>query len=176
MKVRRIVLLGGGAVVALIALVAIVGALLPETHQARRTAVLAAPPDSVWAVVRDFGSYAAWWPDVRQMTRLPDRDGHEVWRQTLLAGAAPIEIVEVAPPRRLVARIADEDLPFGGTWTYELEPASSGTRLTVTEDGVVYNPMFRFVARFITGYAGTIESYERALARRVGGAAPGEDP
>ena len=54
-------------------------------------------------------------------------------------------------------------MPFGGTWTYRLEPTASGTRLTITEDGEIYNPTFRFVARFVLGYEGTMTRYLDAL-------------
>jgi hypothetical protein len=73
------------------------------------------------------------------------------------------------PPRLLVARIADPDLPFGGTWTYDIAPAGGGSRVTITEDGEIYNPLFRFVARFILGYEGTIASYLAALEKRFPG-------
>jgi hypothetical protein len=66
-------------------------------------------------------------------------------------------------PRRLVVRIADPDLPFGGTWTYDIAGVSGGSRITISEDGEIYNPIFRVVARFIIGYEGTIRSYLEAL-------------
>jgi hypothetical protein len=68
-------------------------------------------------------------------------------------------VTERQPPRRLVTRIADQSLPFGGTWTYELTPAGSGTRLTITEHGTVFNPVFRFMSRFVFGHAATIERF-----------------
>ncbi|HZD05714.1 MAG TPA: hypothetical protein VE173_12380, partial [Longimicrobiales bacterium] len=68
--------------------------------------------------------------------------------------------------------IADEGLPFGGTWTYVLEPDAGGTRVTLTEDGEIYNPFFRFMARFVFGYDGTMRSYLDGLEARMGGAQP----
>jgi hypothetical protein len=38
--------------------------------------------------------------------------------------------------------------------------------LRITEDGEVYNPLFRFMARFIFGYEATIGSYMSALEKR----------
>ena len=74
------------------------------------------------------------------------------------------------------ARIADPDLPFGGTWTYEITPDGGGSRLTITEDGEIYNPLFRFMARFVFGYEGTIASYMSSLEKRLAGpAAEGVD-
>jgi hypothetical protein len=77
-------------------------------------------------------------------------------------------VVESAPPRRLITRIADQHLPYGGTWTYDLTPDGSGTRLTITENGEVYNPIFRFVSRFIVGHTSMMETVLRDLGTRHG--------
>ncbi len=80
----------------------------------------------------------------------------------------PLVIEAEDPPRRLVTRIATEGkAPFGGTWTYDIIPEGSGSRLTITEDGWVGNPFFRVISR-IMGYHGTIDSYLRAVAKRFG--------
>jgi hypothetical protein len=79
----------------------------------------------------------------------------------------PYEIVEQAPPHRLVSRVADPGLPYGGTWTFELAPEGGGTRLTITERGEVHNPVFRVLARFVFGYAATMEAYLEDLAARL---------
>jgi len=76
-------------------------------------------------------------------------------------------VERMEPPRVLVARIADPKLPFGGTWTYEITPDAGGSRLTITENGEIYNPLFRFMARFIFGYEGTIQSYLSSLEKRL---------
>jgi hypothetical protein len=57
---------------------------------------------------------------------------------------------------------------IGGTWTHELTPDGSGTRLTITERGWVGNPIFRFVSRFVMGQTATIDSYLHALGKRFG--------
>ena len=71
-------------------------------------------------------------------------------------------------PRVLVTRIAEAGLPFGGTWTYDISPEAAGARLTITENGEIYNTFFRFMARFILGYQGTMRSYMTALEKRLG--------
>ena len=53
-------------------------------------------------------------------------------------------------------------------WTYELTPADSGTLLTITESGEVYNPIFRFISRFVIGHTGTMEGVLRALGTKHG--------
>src|SRR5262249_20720597 len=78
----------------------------------------------------------------------------------------PVETVESVPPRKLVTRIADPHQPFGGTWTFIITPASSGSTVTITEDGWVSNVIFRFVARFVIGHHRTMDTYLTNLAKR----------
>jgi hypothetical protein len=70
------------------------------------------------------------------------------------------------PPRRIVTRIDRSERAFGGTWTYELRPVATGTELTITEDGEVYNLIFRTLARFVFGHTATIDAYLRDLERQ----------
>ena len=58
-------------------------------------------------------------------------------------------------------------LPFGGSWTYELIPTAGGTMLRITEDGEVYNPLFRFISRFVLGHYKSIDQYLDDLERRL---------
>jgi hypothetical protein len=46
-------------------------------------------------------------------------------------------------------------------------PSGGGTRVTLTEDGFVDNPFFRVVSKMM-GYHSTLDSYLKALAKRLG--------
>ena len=151
---------------AVIALVAIVGSWLPRSHRASRDRIVAASQEAVWSSITEVEAFPTWRSDVSRVQRLPDRDGRRVWVEEGRSGKMTFVAERSEPPRLLVARIADPDLPFGGTWTYEIAPAAGGSRVTITEDGEIYNPLFRFVARFILGYEGTIASYLAALEKR----------
>lgn len=157
-----------GGLVGLVLLVVLVGALLPQSHTASASIPLAQPPDSVWNVIRDLAGYADWWEEIEAVERA-EAGSRETWNQRDRRGQTmPIEVVESQPPRRLVTRIADEGLPFGGTWTFEITASAGGSILTLTEDGDVYNPFFRFMARFVFGHYATIESFLRAVGQRFG--------
>ena len=81
----------------------------------------------------------------------------------------PIIVLESAPPRRLVTQIDPmAGGAFGGTWTYELAPEATGTRISVTETGWIGNPIFRFMSRFLFGYYGSLDKYLTALGTRFG--------
>lgn len=161
------VLLSVAVVVLLLAAMLVVGLLLPRDHVAGTTAHINAPPDSVWQVLAEVREYPRWRPNVKSVDVLSS-EGALRWREHTSDGIITFERSEEVRPRRLVGRISDESLPFGGTWTYELDPEANGTRLTITERGDVTNPFFRFMARFVFGYHGTQEDFLRALGRRFG--------
>jgi hypothetical protein len=77
-----------------------------------------------------------------------------------------MEIAELDPPTRMVTRIADKGLPFGGVWIFDISPTTDGCRLNITERGEIYNPVFRFVSRFLMGYHRTLDTYLRNVSRR----------
>lgn len=158
-----------GGLGAAIVLVLGVGALLPQDHVASVERRVAGAPEEVWRVITDVERMPEWRPEVDRVERLAGRGALPVWRESGAGGALTMEVTELDPPRRMVTRIADEGLPFGGTWSYELEPAGTGTRLRLTENGQVYNPLFRFVSRFLIGHERTMNAYLDALEGRMGG-------
>ena len=147
---------------------ALVGSFLPRRHVARASITLNQPADTVWAVIRDFAAYPTWWSQLEAMDRITDRP-RETWSQRDKYGdEIPIEVVESRPALRLVTRIAADDLPYGGTWTYELTASVAGTTLTITEDGEVRYPIFRLMSRFVFGHYASLDAYLQALSRRFG--------
>ena len=157
-----------GLLVLVAALVCAIGYMLPKSHVASTSARFAAPPDSIWASLTDVAAFPNWRPGLSRVELLPDENGQPGWRELGEHDAVTYRVIEAVPPRRLVTRIADQNLPYGGSWTYDLTPDGSGTRLTITENGEVYNPIFRFVSRFVMGYTSTMEGVLRALGTRHG--------
>jgi uncharacterized protein YndB with AHSA1/START domain len=158
-----------GMLVGASALVVAVGAMLPREHSVSRTAPLNRPPDVLWEAITDFAGQVSWREDLHHVERLPDMDGRQVWKETNKRGQAlTMETVESVPPSRLVRRIADDNLPFGGSWTYEIGQYGEVAALTITENGEIYNPFFRFVSRFIIGHTATIDGYLMALSKKLG--------
>jgi len=159
-----------GTLVALIALVALIGVMLPRDHVASVTARIAAKPADVWSTITTPADFPSWRSDVTRVELLPASPTGLSWREHGSHGAITFAVEAWEPPRRFVARIADKGLPFGGAWEYRVEPdGESATRVTITKRGSIYNPIFRFVSRFFMGYTGSLKSYLNALARRLGG-------
>ena len=153
----------------LILLILIVGWALPVGHRASRTRSLAAPPEQVFAVVSDFDRSPEWRTGLDRVEISGPAGPGQTVREFSREGELALRVEALAPPATLVTRITGEGLPFGGTWTYHIAPGpDGGSTITITEDGEIYNVIFRVAARFYFGYEATIETYLRDLARRLG--------
>jgi hypothetical protein len=161
------VLVGVGFVFVSAALVLLVGAILPRRHLASRAATYRERPDALWATMTDFASAPTWRAGVKQVI-LADTDKSRGFIEESDFGRVHFEVVEWIAPTRLVTRIADEDLPFGGSWTYEIASIGTSTRVTITENGEIKNPFYRFMSRFVFGQTKTIDDYLRALGKKHG--------
>jgi uncharacterized protein YndB with AHSA1/START domain len=159
------------ALVALVLIVVIIGALLPKDHTVTRAIRLKQPPSAIWQAITDYTKFPEWRHDVERVEPVPASDVKAGWVEYVKgAGRIPLAITESAPEKRLVTRIADPKLPFGGDWTYEITPDAGGAACTlrITENGFVSNPIFRFMSRFVFGQRATMDNYLKALASKFG--------
>ena len=155
-----------GTLAGLVGVVAGIGAMLPKAHTASRYARFLKPPQAIWDVITGPPD---WRTDLRSFEMLPPREGRRAWKEIDRHGnAITYEAVEETPPSRLITRIADPNLPYGGRWVHEITPEPDGCLLRITEDGEIYNPIFRIMARFVFGYTGSIEAYLNALQAKLG--------
>ena len=132
------------ALIGAISVIALVGYFLPVAHEASRSAEFNKPPDVVFALIADPNGYTGWW------------EGADV----------KTEVVERAPPTKVVTKIVGET-QFGGTWTFEITPTSSGSRMTITERGEIYNVVFRALAKYVFGYTSTMDACLAAAQKKL---------
>ncbi len=143
--------------------VVITGTLLPEKHEASVSRDFQSNRDEVWKVLSDFAHWPEWRTDLKEI-----RLGSNTFTEVSASGeAVEYRIEEFTTPERMVTRIITTDLPYGGAWTYELVATDTGCRLTITEEGEVYNPVFRFMSRFVFGHEATMRQYLDDLAKRI---------
>ena len=141
---RLVVLFGAGVlalVVCAVAVVVFVGARLPVAHLASRSGTFTVPKAKLWEL-----SLAAF-------HRIND---------------GSYAIVEQDAPNRFVTEITNKSLPYGGSWTYDLTDDGGGSRLTIVEHGYVYNPVFRFISRYVIGHTRSLDAYFADLQRSAG--------
>ena len=147
----------------LILTIFITGSILPEKHTATATQTFTSSREEVWAVLAAFHEWPVWRSDLKEI-----RSGNNTFSEVSADGEViDYRIEDFTPPERLVTRIITPDLPFGGSWTYELTPSGEGCILTITENGEVYNPMFRFMSKYMFGHETTMKGYLEDLKKRV---------
>lgn len=158
-----------GALVAVVLAVTLVGMALPESHVAQRTERLSVQPETVWSIITNVSKYPAWRSDVASVEMLASDSGKLAWREVSPKGnKLSFEATTSEAPSHFVTLITDKGIPFGGSWDYRIDQDGSGSRITITEHGEVYNPVFRFVSKFVIGHTATIDKYLAGLSARVG--------
>lgn len=122
-----------------------------------------ADPGRVWEVVSDVTRMPEWSPELRRLypfgkDRRPrvgltmlgiNRRGFAVWPTTS-------KVVRLEPGRAVAWRTRES----GATWTYELEPTGSGTRLSGRRDLSAYSLGTRLMSAAIGG----AQVHDRELA------------
>lgn len=165
----KVIVIGVAAIVVIVGAVALLGSRLPVSHVASRSALIGAPIDTVFNTMTDFVAAPAWRSGVKHMTVTVDSStGRRRVTEESSTGTMTMEIEKLVAPSRLVMRIVGDDLPYGGAWMHALEAQGNATRVTITEHGEVYNPIFRFISKYIMGHTGTIDTYLTDLGRKFG--------
>ena len=167
-----------GAIIAIfigIPVVAIlVGLALPRDHVVIMRISFSSPPKRVWSLISDFANTPSWRTDVTGV-RIDNPSNPLRFTESSTQGDVPFEVVSQEPPKRQVVRVIDDEQPFGGTWMWELEPEGAGSRMTITEEGFIKNPLFRTMGVIFFRPTDTKRSYMEALAKALGeNAQPGE--
>jgi uncharacterized membrane protein len=147
---------------ALVGAVLLIGMTLPQNHIASRSMHLDASPDALWTLITDVDRYPTWRKNVDSVQRI--EAPRLTWREISGSDRITYEARTSEKPGHFVAYIADKGLPFGGSWDYRIESEGTGSKLTITENGEVYNPIFRFVSRYLMGHTATIDKYLAALS------------
>jgi hypothetical protein len=167
-------MIAGGTIVLVVAVMALIGSMLPVKHYATRKARFRQTPEAIYSLL---AGPSGWRSDVKASGTLPDKNGRpQWWEQDRHGHKIAYELVEDSPPTRRVTRIAEAGLPYGGAWTFEIAPqAAGGSEVRIAEAGEVYNVFFRFLSRFVFGYTSSIEGYLNDIGKKFGEAIHIED-
>ncbi len=124
-----------------------------------------ATPDAVWPVVSDVTRMPEFSPELRRLYAVgggPTRVGLRlvgVNRRGLAVWPTTSTVTRLEPGRAVAWHTRES----GATWTYELEPTASGTRLTGRRDLSAFRLGTTLLAPVIGGAAG----HDRELAEGI---------
>ena len=161
--------IAAASLLGLVALVFLVGTLLPERTRARGRLDVPLSPAEVWRRLADFERHPMSAGMCRGTERLPDENGLPVWIEDLGSSKFRVQTVEAEEPRRIVRRMTDQVVPMTARSVIELEAIGSGTRLTMETDvtlarGTWHVPVMRVTLALFRGVRGGIKGYLGRIA------------
>lgn len=163
MKIAGFILLG---IILLALIITGIGYSLPIQHKATRAATIQASTDDVFRTISNPVEYPKWRSKVTSVEMHPTVNDKLSYTEKGADGDILYVMDEAIASVRMVTRIADEKLPFGGKWTFQLAPSAKGTMLYITEDGEVYNPLFRFMSKYVFGHTASLDTYLSDLQQK----------
>ena len=159
-------LLGAGALVGLLALLYVVGRMIPGEHTTVRVAEFSAPQDSVLHTLADWENTPKWLKEVTTVRRLPDHDGHLTYEESGPEGACVLELLDTLPHGHVVTRFTVEGF-MEGTWTFDITPTSpKSCTVKLSDRTTAHSAFFKLVGRVMGG--SELEDYLRELGKRHG--------
>ncbi len=138
-----------------------IGTSLPIDHHAVCSTSFQTRQTTLFAAVDHDDASVQWRPENKRAVLVSGRGPTAVWRETDSHGGEMTYRTTAYEYGNLLARTIDyvPGMPFAGTWSYDFSPeklpeiiSHGATTLSITEDGRIYNPFFRFLARYVFGY------------------------
>ncbi|MFN2317785.1 MAG: SRPBCC domain-containing protein [Gemmatimonadales bacterium] len=144
-----------------VVLLASVGQLLPRQQGASLTRVFPEAPEVLWQLITDLDDQPTWRRGLTKVERLPDQGGRTAWLEFRGRDAEAVRVADARAPLRLVTERVGEDAAGEASWEWELAPVEDGSRLTLTRQVMVHQPLARAVG-FV--FQAPRRDVERALA------------
>lgn len=161
----RWLLTGIGVLLGGVVLLGAIGYAMPNAHVTQVRADYAATPAEVYAVLANVEGWPEWHPSVDSLAPLEGQPEEPAWRIVGPDGTMDIVVASVQPPTRLVTRV--DGGMFVGRWTYQVDSRPRGSRVTVTEEARIDNPVIRGLT-VLWSQAATMERMLRALGDHLG--------
>jgi len=168
MKILKMLLIG---LLALVALLVIVGLFLPSTLHVERSTVISAPQSTVFALVNGYARFNEWspWARIDPQTNytyegpVQGVGAKQAWESENSEVGVGSQVITASEPYRRV----ETELDFGSQGTaqayFDLTAEGDATKVVWGFDtSFGYNLMFRYVGLFMDGMLGP--SYEEGLA------------
>jgi hypothetical protein len=150
-----------GILIVLIAIVYLIGLLMNVKHEATiQREFKKIGMDEILSVIKDYKGYANWWSGIKELTI----DSVNHWTEKNSHGDKVSYRLEMGDEKgKLITRILNKDLAYGGFWEFTFTSIDDGCSIKIVENGEVYNPLFRFMAKYIFGHETTLKNYMNDL-------------
>ncbi|MDQ3003132.1 MAG: SRPBCC family protein [Fibrobacterota bacterium] len=152
------------------AFVWLAGVLLPAKHEASASIRIKATPEAVWAVLSAVENYPRWRSDVAVSERT-NRGPDQVWTETDARGRLTSHVQGAGrPAEKWIDRIVGGKPERRVERVFFIVPnAQGGSQVVIKETIEINDPLGRFRARFIAGYAKDLRILLGELKSRLAG-------
>jgi uncharacterized protein YndB with AHSA1/START domain len=139
---------------------------MPQPLPISASVEIAAPPEAVWTVLSDVARMPEWSPELRRLHVLgskPPRVGTLLLglnRRGVVVWPTTSRVVRFEPARAVAWKTRES----GATWTYELEPTATGTRVSGRRD----LPRFTLGTTLLAPVLGGAAGHDQELAEGIG--------
>jgi hypothetical protein len=135
-------------ILGLLAVAAVVGASLPVKTTFTRGYIVKAAPEQVWQALSERPDWRSGFCGYEELAPKGGRSRWLVYHEWFKPGT--VEAVEWDPPSKLALKPADRRRYDVSSCTYTIEPVDGGSRLTITDDAELHNPIDRLFERYAT--------------------------
>ena len=152
------------SILALVALVFVLGLLLPKQREFVKTANLKNPPEEVFQIIAGFKKQASWRSDVQEIKVI---DQH-IWTEVPKNGTSITFRIKRKVKNQLFEIEIIEPKSFNGYWVGTFERIPTGTKIVFREVVIIENPFFRVISSIFIDLDKTMELYMANLKTKLG--------
>lgn len=152
------------SIVALVALVFVIGLFIPKQKEYLKTTDLKSSPESVFQIVTDFENQTLWRNDVQEI-KVIDQN---TWTEVPKKGTPITFRTKQKIQNQLFEIEIIEPKSFQGYWVGAFEQIPTGTKVVFKEVVVIENPFFRVMSTIFVDLDQTMEVYMSNLKAKLG--------
>lgn len=163
-----------GALFVLLILAAVVGTCAyggskPEAHTASGSETINAPVAEVFALQADVLKTPQWTGLVKEVRDYKEKeDGTASWLEIWNDGNEfDMKRTAYVKDKLLRVEIQDRAEVFHGSWTFDFAEANGGTRVTITEEGVIPNAFIRGMYHLVANTDDTLKKHLQILKKEA---------
>lgn len=152
------------SIVALVAMVFVIGLFIPKQKEYLKTADLKSSPESVFQIVTDVENQTLWRNDVQEIKVIDQNTWTEVPKK-----GTPITF---RTKRKIQNQLFEieiiEPKSFQGYWIGTFEQSPMGTKVVFKEVVIIENPFFRVMSSIFVDLNKTMDVYLSNLKAKLG--------
>ncbi len=147
-----------------VSIIYLMGYLMPVKHQSFVESHLPIAPEKLWKILTTPDEYKNWRRGIKELKLIDANHWSELnsHGDTINYRADWVEL-----NKKLLTIITNNNLPYGGQWEFQIQNTNAGCNLRITENGEVYNPIFRFMSKYVFGHDATLKAYMADLQAKV---------